>query len=581
MSRLTETPQDSFVALDKIRDTALVQAKSLFTPEKSLWSLQNLRRLHTLFVERFDDGGGNFLEKWRKQLDGADEDVYQLAAELLYVQQFFTTLLGAEKKLENVGRVLGWMTHPVDVPEWAVKGVSVGHAGDMSFNLQRPFHLGWLIEYLIHWRQLPDAERVALLSDPWRFAEDVRSVPFSRGAQQPMQEAWLFMMFPDHFESISSRRDKRRIRDAFQNRLASGPSDNIDADLAGIRRALTEENGQGFHYYRPPLVGEWRGDGSRAPVQRPTRTQMGGPAGTPPGPRVVTHDNLGVLGRDLLLDPSNAVQQWADLLLTHGQLIFQGPPGTGKTFIARKLAATLAADGGSVEIVQFHPSYAYEDFVEGYRPTKNGAFELKSGPIKRLAERAKAHPAARFLLLIDEINRGNLAKVFGELYYLLEYRDEAVSLQYSETPFTLPKNLYIIGTMNTADRSIALLDMALRRRFRFVDLTPDSPPLKGVLRRFLATNAPDMLFLAGMLDDVNERLNDPHASVGPSHFLLRDPRLLTPASAEAIWTHSVLPALAERFFDAPAELREYEYQRVLSRVTTDRASAILQNDDDA
>jgi hypothetical protein len=567
MPRLTETPHESFLALDRIRDTALIRANSLFTPEKQLWSLQNLKRFHALFVERFDDGEGSFLEKWRKQLEGADDDIYQLAAELLYVQQFFTTLLSAEKKLENVRAALSWMAHAAAMPDWAISGLGSGHAGDMSFNLQRPFHLAWLTEYLIHWREMPAADRSALLNDPWRFAEDVRGVAFAKGAHQPMQEAWLFMVFPDQFESISSRHDKRRIREAFQNRLQGGPTGNIDADLAEIRRSLEQGQGKGFHYYRPPLVGQWRVDKSR---RRAT------PRGESVDETAASVDRSGhggqalsmdAIARELLLEPSTVLQQWANLLLDHGQLIFQGPPGTGKTFIARKLAKALVGDAGSVEVVQFHPSYAYEDFVEGYRPTKTGAFELKNGPIKRLAQRAIERPDERFVLLIDEINRGNLAKVFGELYYLLEYRDEAVNLQYSEAPFWLPKNLYIIGTMNTADRSIALLDMALRRRFRFVDLVPDAPPIKDMLRRFLDENAPDMTFLADMLDEVNRRLDDPHASIGPSHFLLRDPRALTPATAEAIWTHSVLPALADRFFDTPGELRDYEYQRVLSRLS--------------
>ncbi len=184
--------------------------------------------------------------------------------------------------------------------------------------------------------------------------------------------------------------------------------------------------------------------------------------------------------------------------------------------------------------------------------------------------------------MIDEINRGNLAKVFGELYYLLEYRDEAITLQYSQEAFRLPGNIFIIGTMNTADRSIALLDMALRRRFRFVDLLPDQPPLKGLLRRFLDSKAPDMAFLADMLDDVNRELNDPHASIGPSHFLVKETRTLTEEKAEVIWNHSILPALADRFFDTPSELKRFGYQAVRSRTTPDDAvSARLTGADDA
>ena len=158
------------------------------------------------------------------------------------------------------------------------------------------------------------------------------------------------------------------------------------------------------------------------------------------------------------------------------QIIFQGPPGTGKTYVAQKLARHLAGSEERVTLVQFHPSYAYEDFVQGFRPAKDGqpGFELRDGPLLRAAKQARddEDPDARHFLIIDEINRGQIAKVFGELYFLLEYRDSEINLQYSDEPFSLPENLYIIGTMNTADRSIALVDLALRRCFYFVEFHP-------------------------------------------------------------------------------------------------------------
>ena len=144
------------------------------------------------------------------------------------------------------------------------------------------------------------------------------------------------------------------------------------------------------------------------------------------------------------------------------------------------------------KLVQFHPSYTYEDFFEGFRPKEadsgTGAltFELTPGPFRLFAETAKANPTTSYILIIDEINRANLAKVFGELYFLLEYRDEAISLQYSpKEEFTLPPNLFIIGTMNTADRSIARIDNAMRRRFAFIELDPRIPPVQGLLSRWL------------------------------------------------------------------------------------------------
>ena len=258
MARFAGLPEQTLSAMDRIRETALVRFDSLFSPERKLWTLDQLRQFHALFVGRWDTGEGSFFEKLRKQLEGANDDTFQLTAELLYAQQFFTAVTGPEKKLENVKTVLDWCAHPPSIPEWAVQGVQRGISRDQSFNQHRPHHLAWLNEFLIHWQELPELGRKELLDDPWRFAQEVRRVEFSEGAYQPMQEAWLYIVFPDTFESISSRKDKRRIRDGFVDKLKNGPTDNVDMDLLEIRKELTSQEGEGFHFYRSPLVENWR-----------------------------------------------------------------------------------------------------------------------------------------------------------------------------------------------------------------------------------------------------------------------------------------------------------------------------------
>ena len=229
-----------------------------------------------------------------------------------------------------------------------------------------------------------------------------------------------------------------------------------------------------------------------------------------------------------------------------------------------------------VTLVQFHPSYAYEDFVQGFRPkiTDDGqpGFELRDGPLLRAAERAQQEPDAKHFLVIDEINRGNLAKVFGELYFLLEYRDSEMDLQYSDQDkkFSLPENLYIIGTMNTADRSIALVDLALRRRFYFVEFHPDYDPVKSVLRSWLSEKAPDMEWMADVVEQANEHLReDRHAAIGPSYFMKDG--LDEAAVVKRIWRHSVLPYIEERLYGNYDRIAQFDLGMLRREVDRDSA----------
>ena len=276
---------------------------------------------------------------------------------------------------------------------------------------------------------------------------------------------------------------------------------------------------------------------------------------------VAKQSGLQRLAAKLLFD-AGFLPEVEKLLDDKRQVIFQGPPGTGKTFVARELAVCLAGSPERVRIVQFHPSFAYEDFVQGYRPTLRAGqpgFELRNGPLLEAAERARDEPDARHFLIIDEINRGNLAKVFGELYFLLEYRDEEMRLQYSDKPFSLPGNLHVVGTMNTADRSIALVDLALRRRFHFVEFHPDQPPVQGLLKRWLEKNAPDMTWVADVVDRANRELGDRQAAVGPSYFMKPD---LDDETVRLIWKHNVLPYLEERLAGEHDRLRDFDLDRL-------------------
>ncbi|WP_404393028.1 McrB family protein [Humibacillus xanthopallidus] len=281
-------------------------------------------------------------------------------------------------------------------------------------------------------------------------------------------------------------------------------------------------------------------------------------------------DALGDAAGDLLIDES-FLREIKGLLEEKKQVIFYGPPGTGKTYLAQRFATALQPDPAKRDIVQFHPSSSYEDFFEGFRPQIDHqgqmVYELRKGPLALLAEAAEADPLTPHIMIIDEINRANLPRVFGELLFLLEYRSHSVKTSYRpDEGFELPPNLYFIGTMNTADRSIALVDAALRRRFDFVPFMPHDGPMQGLLRRWLeAHDGP--VWVADLVDRVNEdlrrALRGPHLQIGHSYFMR--PGLDDEATLRRIWDYNVYPFIEDQLYGREHELAQFRWENVRAR----------------
>jgi MoxR-like ATPase len=254
------------------------------------------------------------------------------------------------------------------------------------------------------------------------------------------------------------------------------------------------------------------------------------------------------------------VASWVRAVERKGQIIFAGPPGVGKTFAAQALARHLVGGSdGFWEVVQFHPAYSYEDFVQGLRPLalSGGGLEYRLLPGRFLDFcRRAASRQGRCVLVIDEINRANLSTVFGELLYLLEYRNHALRLAGGEAPFAIPDNVRLIGTMNTADRSIALVDHALRRRFALVTLAPNY----DLLVRFHTENETGfpVKALVKVLKRVNHLIGDEAYALGISYFLRAD---LAETMAD-IWQLEIEPYLAEYFFDQPDRAALYRWPQI-------------------
>lgn len=249
------------------------------------------------------------------------------------------------------------------------------------------------------------------------------------------------------------------------------------------------------------------------------------------------------------------------LLKNKKNVILQGAPGVGKTYIAKKLAYSILGrtDSSRIKMVQFHQSYSYEDFVVGYRPNENG-FSLETGPFYEFCQKARRSEGEHFFI-IDEINRGNLSRIFGELLMLIEAskRNESITLLYKNGPFSIPDNVYIIGMMNTADRSLAMIDYALRRRFSFFDMEPafDSDGFKEKMALSPESKIDEVIAVIKELNAVIS-LDDslgPGFRIGHSYFCIDEP--IANEFLETVIEYEIIPLISEYWFDEPSKADDW------------------------
>lgn len=261
------------------------------------------------------------------------------------------------------------------------------------------------------------------------------------------------------------------------------------------------------------------------------------------------------------------IKEIVSVLKRKKAIILRGVPGVGKTFVIKDIIRNSFEDIGEegIETIQFHQSYSYEEFVEGLRPQMNGGFNIEKGIFYNICDNARGNPESDYFLIIDEINRGNMSKIFGELLMLIENdkRDEyIVKLPYSKEEFSVPSNLYIIGTMNTADRSLALVDYAMRRRFSFITLEPafDTEKFNRYLKNEMELNVEFIEKLNKKMVKINNIISNRLGEdfiIGHSYFIEKKENIPKGKEwFEEVVKYEIIPMIEEYFFDDDGSIEE-------------------------
>lgn len=456
------------------KERCLLADGSLRGLDEELWTTDRLDRAYNNIIGNPLVEEGTFIEKLKQQLAG-DRQLVLLGAELLIVYYLFAWdgSVSAATKRARVNEVLSWADTALSEDEdaWLALGEhGIGHPG--QFFLLRPdVQLGFILDFARRLKEKPPVERDEIVGDPWRL-RDFADAAEDQGASG-MRHIVLHLLHPDSFEPISSGQDKQRIATTYAA-LVDGEADDTDEQLVIIRRSLAEllDKASGeVEFYREPLASTWGGN------------------------RAKSDGNL------------------IDGLELKKQVVLFGPPGTSKTYEAKQLAGQIIRRhalrewgpvtyfqrqervgeliSGHVRRLQLHPAYSYEEFIRGLR-LRDGSVAYEDGYLLRLIDEMESEEIPEsetslpWVLILDELNRADLSRVFGEAFSVLEDRNEPVALPGAnpgQEPRTiaLPDRLYVIGTMNLIDQSLEQIDFALRRRFMWSRSGFDRARLAAVL----------------------------------------------------------------------------------------------------
>jgi 5-methylcytosine-specific restriction protein B len=545
-----------FKVADQFKQRCLLDQNSLFLDGQSLWTEPHFQALIDNYVKQPDVGDGNFYEKLEGQLATCQPLDVALMTEVFWIVQLGPTNLRASTKVKTLERIWSMKpagSFPIKSPFLESAALSgLGSAGP-GYNNYLWMEMVFAVEAFAAFIAKPLVERESLLSDGQCFAQWLDSIPSGKGRQ--FYHTLCHVLFPDVFERIFSQDNKNQAARAHKIWTSSlGESrPALDAALLDLRKRLEAQHpGQVVDYYELPVGTLIKQQGVH-PMKATTQGAS--------------------LGSTVILGAPQSVQEpEADYdvdagaiptLRTSDNLILYGPPGTGKTYEMQRRMQVEFDNGEDFAFVAFHPSYSYEDFIGGLRPVaaQNGSGVMvtyQKGPFLTLCEKAHSNPTLQFTMFIDEINRANVAKVFGELITLIEPSKRViagskpndkgawVTLPGTHERFGVPDNLNIVATMNTADRSIAMMDLALRRRFRFQECSPEPELIKPAM-----VGAVDLPKLLQRINDRLEYLLDRDHTIGHALFM----GIKSLAELQGVLAQRVIPLLQEYFFEDLEKVR--------------------------